>query len=514
MEYMSQIDHLVEVLRFLLSRIPVDQYSDDVRLLKYIGNLQSVINWQSDKEEGELENDVQSLGESDNIDEPFKAVFNDPDDKASLSLDINIAVLDAKHSASQDMDDEEKGKQEVPKDLKDNMKLTKKFKRTSKDLPHLKDYIKLRHPGVKRKIEEKIYSLHEKTIMIEKAMSVKGPEDCFQYHCGFCILNFTTSEEQQKHDRDKHCNTDGNFVCYDCDFSSAAKSNVLQHFSENHGQKHEFNGGLHELQILCCQKCDQAFFNQNYLRYHMKQAHGLYLTVKDCLLCYKNFQYQKAASTHMEKVHTGSKVRCTASGGKCNMIFSTSADLDEHMLGKHERADQYTCHICGKTYSKLQRAMFNRHTESHSMGEPTFKCENCSKCFFFEVELITHMKKFHTTVFCNSCEYKSTKRQTLKDHIVSHHSKERPYKCTTCGKGFVTSSHLTRHKEIHEVVKKYECSVCGKKFSGKRHLTTHSKIHSKSYEAHCVICDKKFVQKFNMKLHMKKHHPEVDYSDL
>ena len=58
MEYMSQIDHLVEVLRFLLSRIPVDQYSDDVRLLKYIGNLQSVINWQSDKEEGELVNDV------------------------------------------------------------------------------------------------------------------------------------------------------------------------------------------------------------------------------------------------------------------------------------------------------------------------------------------------------------------------------------------------------------------------------------------------------------------------
>jgi len=509
MEYISQIHHLVEVLRFLLSRIPVDHDIDDVRLLKYIGNLQSVVNGQSIKEEVELVNDVQSFREIDDFDEPFKAVFNDPDNKAPLSLDINIAVLDAKHSASQDMDDDEKGKHEAPKDLMDNMKLPQK----SKDLPLLKNYIKRRHQGLKRKIEEKIYSLHEKTIMIEKAMSVKGPEDCFQYHCGFCILNFTTSEEQQKHDRDKHCNTDGNFVCYDCDFSSAVKSNVLQHFSENHGQKHEFKGDLHELQILCCQKCDQVFFNKNYLRHHMKQAHGLYLTVKDCLLCYKNFQYQKGASTHMEKVHTGFKVRCTPIGGKCNIIFSSSADLDEHMLEKHEKADQYTCHICGKIYSKLQRAMFNRHTESHSMGEPTIKCEHCIKSFFFEVELITHMKKFHTSVYCNSCEYKTTKRQSLKAHIFSHHSKERPYKCTTCGKGFITSSHLSRHKEIHEPVKKYECSVCGKKFSGKRHLTTHSKIHSKSYEAQCDICDKKFVQKFNMKLHMQKRHPEVVYSD-
>ena len=79
MEYISQIDHLVEVLRFLLSKIPVDQYSDDVRLLKYIGNLQSVV-----KEEGELLNDVQTVGESDDFDEPFKAIFNYPDDDVPL----------------------------------------------------------------------------------------------------------------------------------------------------------------------------------------------------------------------------------------------------------------------------------------------------------------------------------------------------------------------------------------------------------------------------------------------
>ena len=197
-----------------------------------------------------------------------------------------------------------------------------------------------------------------------------------------------------------------------------------------------------------------------------------------------------------------------------DMMFSSILDLDEHKLEKHERADQYTCHICGKIFNKLHRAAFNRHTESHSMGEPTFTCEHCSKCFFFEADLTSHTKKFHITKYCNSCEYKTTRKQCLTAHIYSHHSKEKPFKCTTCGKGFSTIPHLGRHKEIHEPVKKYECSVCGKKFSGQRHLHTHSKIHSKSYEAECNICDKKFVQKFNWRLHMKKRHPGVVYTDL
>ena len=54
MDYISQINNLVEVLRFLLSKVPDDHYSDDVKMLKYLANLHSEANKQQNKEEGEL----------------------------------------------------------------------------------------------------------------------------------------------------------------------------------------------------------------------------------------------------------------------------------------------------------------------------------------------------------------------------------------------------------------------------------------------------------------------------
>ena len=365
------------------------------------------------------------------------------------------------------------------------------------------------------------YSSIMKQNIIEEELPLTGPNDCFLFHCALCMQNFNTNDEQLVHDEEKHFNKDGNFQCFECEFSSAEKRSVWQHYSEHHQLTHNSDMvSSHQLKLLCCQMCDQAFFGRSFLRKHIQQAHGLEIVITKCLLCPRKCFSQKYAFEHMEKYHVGYKILCSvpyckwrSSGKMLSEPYSTNVELEEHTKEKHISADKYTCHICGTVFSKGQRAMFNRHTESHSMGEPTFNCQHCSKCFFFETDRIAHTKKFHTTKYCDSCEYKTPSLQVLKSHVRSHHTMERPFKCSTCGKGFVTHQHMRRHKEIHEPVKKYECSVCGKKFSGKRHLVTHNKIHSKTYEAECHICDRKFVQKCNMKLHMKKHHPEVAYDN-
>ena len=192
---------------------------------------------------------------------------------------------------------------------------------------------------------------------------------------------------------------------------------------------------------------------------------------------------------------------------------SQDGDLKEETGQKpinNTHAEQYQCETCGKQFPRRdQFAIFNRHVQSHSMGDPKIKCEHCSKCFFFEIDLRRHMN-MHTFVYCDKCEFKTPKHhaQQLTSHMRNKHTMEKPFKCTTCDKGFATRKFLSNHIEIHDPVKKYECSVCGKKFRLEKHLWTHSKIHSKSYAGQCDICDKKFVQKYNMTLHMRKHHPE------
>ena len=379
--------------------------------------------------------------------------------------------------------------------------------------------ILLKHQRAVHWVKEKERKRNEKEKIVEEIL--KGPNDSLVYHCCFCSLNFRTKEEQLDHDREKHCNKEGDFVCFECNFSFPVKKTVLEHFAEEHSQKHTngLRGTLYQGKLMCCQKCDQAFFSQSLLRMHLHQTHSIKLSQKDCLLCFKELPSQRKAAIHMERVHVGSKFRCQQNVGNwrsiangfdvgCNQMFSTIDELDEHVHEKHTRADKYTCHICGKTFRALERAKFNRHTESHSMGEPTFKCDSCSKCFFFEIELIGHKKKIHKTLYCELCEFKTSGNNGLKNHFLSNHTNEKPHVCSKCGKGFALSYHLRRHMEIHEPVRKYECSVCGKKFIAARHLTTHSKIHSKTYAAKCEICKKKFVQKFNMTLHMRKHHPQ------
>ena len=352
-----------------------------------------------------------------------------------------------------------------------------------------------------------------------KKITMKGPKDCLLFHCCLCCHNFRTKEEQLEHDRENHLKND-HFTCPDCDFSSQKKMDVLEHFAEKHRreQTNGLGGATYGLKLVKCRECDQAFFSDRLLRAHLNQAHSYKLTSKECLICFKVFPTQNQAVTHMTNEHIGSQFVCCRGGGgrgkglpKCGQLFDTQEELDDHIDQKHQVLDQYTCDVCGMTFGSPLRAKFNRHVESHSMGEPVFKCDQCDKSFFFETELNTHKKARHTIHKCDHCEYKSTAPQAVKHHMEAKHTDPnlKPHVCSSCGKAFKLKMFLTRHMEVHDPLGKNECKVCGKTFKAKRHLSIHSKIHSKSYEGQCNICDRKFVQKYNMKLHMRKLHPEM-----
>ncbi|CAL4097893.1 unnamed protein product, partial [Meganyctiphanes norvegica] len=78
----------------------------------------------------------------------------------------------------------------------------------------------------------------------------------------------------------------------------------------------------------------------------------------------------------------------------------------------------------------------------------------------------------------------------LIKHLKTGFTGEKPYKCSDCDRGFLSSTDLFRHIRIHTGEKPYKCSQCNHAFAQKYNLTMHlKKVHSETLlmqkEIHC-----------------------------
>lgn len=64
------------------------------------------------------------------------------------------------------------------------------------------------------------------------------------------------------------------------------------------------------------------------------------------------------------------------------------------------------------------------------------------------------------------------------------HSKEKPFKCTECGKGFCQSRTLAVHKILHMEESPHKCPVCNKSFNQRSNLKTHLLTHTDANKHH------------------------------
>ena len=124
---------------------------------------------------------------------------------------------------------------------------------------------------------------------------------------------------------------------------------------------------------------------------------------------------------------------------------------------------------------------------------------------------IEHILDFSS---CYSSPNKTTKSLPQQTHRSNKCSAQHPankckepdkkFLCNVCGKRFIRSAYVRRHKLLHSGEKPYRCHICRKPFSRKDHLHSHLPCHEKEKQ-HCYVCGDNFYEIKKFIEHCKSH---------
>ena len=110
-----------------------------------------------------------------------------------------------------------------------------------------------------------------------------------------------------------------------------------------------------------------------------------------CLKCQNTYDSEAEIREHVQ-VHLNE----ANNGGKneeicelCNSVFCTPAQLQHHLLSKHEFPNGvFSCPVCEELFVKAE-ALFS-HAVGHGMTANVYKCTQCDQSFVFKTQLLNH----------------------------------------------------------------------------------------------------------------------------
>ena len=124
---------------------------------------------------------------------------------------------------------------------------------------------------------------------------------------------------------------------------------------------------------------------------------------------------------------------------------------------------------------------------------------------------------------CQECDFKATRIENVKSHVLRIHRKQFDFKCTQCPKQYTTKSELNFHINSSHKIKTLKCPHCSNTYSVEKYLKFHFKqIHGpesakkerNATKHDCGHCDFKSVSPMILRNHMKFIHKDRSRNEL
>lgn len=199
----------------------------------------------------------------------------------------------------------------------------------------------------------------------------------------------------------------------------------------------------------------------------------------------------------------------SASKRKSRKVTTPPNTSDENPI---EKDIEFSCKCCKKTFKRQRTFLDHMQKYGTNTKNKPHKCTDCGKSFLGGCVLDAHFKSVHIYSRkkhkCNECPKMFRSQSVLKAHLSGHRRDTgvKLYKCDICKKSFPDRYYIAIHMRMHSGEKPFQCTVCGDRFSTSSYLSLHTRKHNGDLKRHkCHICEKAFIQKFTLREHLRVH---------
>ena len=228
-----------------------------------------------------------------------------------------------------------------------------------------------------------------------------------------------------------------------------------------------------------CNDCKKSFFTEDRLNRHLVTPMHQGIVRFSCSQCDFKAFYSKRVKEHQDSSHEG---------GSCKVLRIGCTECETDVDGRHN---------CVKSLKKKMRK---------------FKCEDCNFAINKRRRLITHKQSVHLNIvkyYCHSCDFKSYFRYKVQTHqVLNHPEYNGSVKRIGCLKCF--------ENEDHECVKKlrkgkFNCKECNFSTTTKQLLSNHvENVHLKVKQFYCELCEYKSYYRHNIQTHKTFKHKGIE----
>lgn len=328
-----------------------------------------------------------------------------------------------------------------------------------------------------------------------------------EFQCDQCGKRFTSERKKQLHTAVVHL---GDTACleggqnpfpllkvYRCTEAECSYATFSLYRSKAHAITHT---GVMPYQ---CDQCDKSFVVQDELKRHVTLQHNKGKQ-RPCPHCGRMFVSDTRFEWHLRLHEMNQGFKCS----KCSYVYESKAYLEHHQQ-RHSEESRCICQVCSKPF-KTARAMAIHVTHMHpeAAKSPSLQvlrslryphgCDQCPVRFKTTTELRAHKLCRHSPA------------GVRRPGSVSSGQPERNYGCHFCGKSFRHNCALQTHLRTHTGERPFQCPHCPKAFSIHQTLKDHVvSVHTKQFKLHCLLCGKGVVNNTKLKQHLQHAHKAV-----